>query len=187
MNRRRPVWMGAMLALALGALSACSPHVATLSGRGSLRITGQEVRISVSDAPTAYVQSGGGLVIGARTVPLTPGEQTLARLYYHYAIGVRAAGEATGKAGGRLGVAIVGSLFSALWHDNSSVINRTAHAGAATVTASARKLCAQLAGLESVQNTLAAAQPAFAPYRVIRHRDVSHCFTGTAKHGAHTS
>lgn len=176
MNCRVPVWIAA--AVTLGTLAGCTARVADVSGHGSLTIAANEVRISVPDAPKAYVQSGGGLVIGGRTVVLTPAEQTLARRYYRYALGITTAGKATGVAGGRLGIAIIGSLFSALWHDDSSIIDRTAHAGAANVKTHVRALCTQLAKFEAAQNALAAAQPAFAPYRVVRGSDVSHCIQG---------
>ncbi len=183
MKRRLPVGILVAGALALGALAACTSHL-NGSGHGTLAIAGHEVRITVPGAPKAYVQSGGGLVIGGRMVPLTPAEQTHARLYYQYARGIVAAGEATGEAGGKLGAAVVGSLFSALWHDNSAIVNRTAQAGAAKVRAHVQTLCAQLAGLETEQNALAAALPAFARYRVIRQSDVAQCIKGAERHAA---
>ncbi len=186
MKRRLLVQILVAGALALGAVAACTPHI-TSNGHGRLAIAGHEVRITVPGAPEAYVQSGGGLVIGERTLPLTPAEQTRARLYYQYARGIVAAGEATGEAGSKLGVAVVGSLFSALWHDNSAIVNRTAHAGAAKVQEHVQALCTQLAGLESEQNALAAALPAFARYRVIRQSDVAQCIKGAERHAARKS
>ncbi len=183
MNRRLTVGIVAACALALGVLTGCTAHVSSDSGHGTLSIAANEVRISVPGAAKAYVQSGGGLVIGRRTVPLSPAGQELARRYYRYALGVMAAGVATGKAGGRLGVDIVGSLFSALWHGDSSIIKHTAHSGAAKVRANVQVLCTDLAGLETAQNALAADQPAFAPYRVIRKSQIKECLKGAHRDG----
>lgn len=169
--------------LAIGLLAACTQH-AQLSAHGSLRVVDNEVRITVPGAPDAYVQSGGGLAIGSSTLALTPAEQTLAQRYYQDASGLGAAGKATGEAGGRMGIAIIGSLFSALWHDDSSIIDRTAHRGAAGIKSDVQGLCEQLSGLRSTQDALASALPAFAPYRVIRAHDVSECFRGAERHGA---
>lgn len=175
--KRRPfalLWA----ALPLMALASCG-HIDQSPGHGSISIASNAVRICVRGAPRATIERDGSLLIGRRTVALSPVEQTLARRYYQDVLHISAAGEATGEAGGKLGVSVVGSLFSALWHDNSSIIRRTAKHGAARVTADARALCAQLARLETLQNTLASDQPAFAPYRLVRHRDVTRCLNGT--------
>ncbi len=168
-------------ALPLLALAACG-HTDETAGRGSLSIASDAVHLSVRGAPKATIKSDGGFLIGQRTVPLSPAEQALARHYYQDALDIGAAGKATGEAGGKLGVSVFGSLFSAIWHDNSAIIKRSAKQGAAGVAADVRTLCARLAGLEAVQNTLAADQPAFAPYRIIRHKNVTDCRKGTGKH-----
>ena len=173
------------VALPLVALAACS-HTDEVVGHGSLSITSDAVNISVSGAPKATIDSNGTLRIGQRTVPLSAADQTLARDYYQDVLRISTAGKATGKAGGKLGVSVVGSLFSALWHDNSSIIKRTAKQGAARVTADIRTLCAHLADLETAQNTLAADQPAFAPYRIVRHKDVTDCRKGTGRNATVT-
>ena len=174
---RRPfalIWA----ALPLMALAACGHNDVTAS-HGSISIVSNTVRISVRGAPRATIDSDGNLLIGRRAVALSPAEQRLARRYYRDVLHISAAGETTAEAGGKLGVSVFGSLFFALWHDNSSIIRHTAKHGAARVTADARTLCAHLARLETLQNTLAADQPAFAPYRVVRHKDVTGCLSGT--------
>ena len=187
MNRRIGLLIGAVLLPGLAALSGCSEHISTSSGRGTFAIEGTAVRISVPDEPHADVHSSGRLVIGGRTIALTPSEQMLAREYYQHALGISAAGAATGKAGGRLGVDIVGSLFSALWHGDSAVIQRTAHQGSAKVRSDVRALCGQMAELATAQNALAAAVSAFAPYRIVRHHDVEQCIRGAKRHSEPSS
>ncbi len=183
MNRHSSARITIAGMLAAGLLAACTQH-AQMSAHGSLRVVDNEVRITVPGAPTAYVQSGGGVAIGSRTLALTAAEQTLAQQYYQYASGLGSAGKATGEAGGRMGIAVIGSLFSALWHDDSSIIDRTAHQGAASIKTHVQGLCAQLSGLRSTQDALASALPAFAPYRIIRANDVAECFQGAEHHGA---
>ena len=183
MNRHSSARITIAGLLAVGLLAACTQH-AQMNTHGSLRVVNNEVRITVRGAPDAYVQSGGGLAIGSRTLTLTPAEQTLAQRYYQDASGLGAAGKATGEAGGRMGIAIIGSLFSALWHDDSSIIDRTAHRGAASIKANVQSLCAELSGLRTTQDALASALPAFTPYRVIRARDVSECLHGAERHDA---
>ena len=167
-------------ALPLTALAACG-HGGQTVGRGSLSIASDAVHISARGAPKATITSDGDLLIGRRAVEISPAEQALARHYYQDALDIGAASKATGEAGGKLGISVVGSLFSAIWHDNSAIIKRTAKHGAAGVAADVRTLCARLAGLEAVQNTLAADQPGFAPYRIIRHKNVSDCRKGTGQ------
>lgn len=183
MNRHSSARIGIAGALAIGLLAACTQH-AQKDSHGALSVASNEVRITVPGAPTAYVQSGGGVVIGSSTLSLTAAEQTLAQRYYQYASGLGAAGNATGETGGRMGIAIIGSFFSALWHDDSSIIDRTAHQGAASIKTHIQGLCAQLSGLRTTQDALAAALAAFAPYRVIRARDVTECLRDAERHGA---
>ena len=178
MNNRVAVWMGAAGAVALAVLSGCTAHINTMGDRGTLSIKDNAVRIRVPGKPSAYVDADGGLVIGGQAVTLTPAERALTEDYYGHALGMSNAGAATGEAGGRLGVDIVGSLFTALWQDDSSVIDRTAHRGSARVKADVRTLCTQMDGLVGTQKKLAAVLPAFAPYNIIRERDVRHCFQG---------
>jgi hypothetical protein len=182
MNQRRMLLIGAVLLIGL---SGCTEHISTSSGRGTFTIAGSAVRISVPGRSDAYVHSSGRVMIGGRAIALTPPEQTLARQYYQHALGISAAGAATGKAGGRLGVDIVGSLFSALWQGDSAVIRRTAQQGSARVRSDVRALCGQMAQLAAAQNALAAAVTAFAPYRIVRHRDIEQCIHGAERHAEH--
>lgn len=178
MNRSLPVLLCAMLFLL--AVASCG-HTDTSAAHGSLAIRGKAVRITVSGAPPASVQSDGNLVIGGRAVTQNAAERSLAQRYYQDVLAVTAAGKASGEAGAKLGGAIVGSIFSALWNDDSSIIKRTANSGAAGLKAHIEALCAGLKALEAAQNALAARQPAFAPYRIVRHKAVTGCLKGTAQ------
>jgi hypothetical protein len=182
MNHRVSPLIGAALLPALAALCGCTNHISTSNRRGTFAIKGTAVRITVPGESNAYVHASGRLIIARRAVALTPSEQTLAQQYYQHARGISAAGVAAGEAGGQLGVDVVGSLFSALWQDNSSVIERTAHQGSAKVRSDVRALCEQMAQLAAAQNALAAAVVAFAPYRIVHRSDVARCMRGTLRH-----
>ena len=186
MNRRIALLIGALLLPTLAALSGCTEHISTSSRHGTFAIEGTAVRISAPGVADAYVYASGRLVIARHTVALSSAEQTVAQQYYLHALGISAAGVAAGQAGGRLGVDVVGSLFSALWQDNSSVIKRTAHRGSAKVRADVRSLCAQMAQLAAAQNALAADVAAFAPYRIVRRSDVAQCLRGARRHTERT-
>lgn len=177
MNRRLPVLLTAVLTLA--ALASCG-YTNDNASHGSLSIRGNAVHISVRDAPPASIQSDGNLLIGGRAVTQNAAERALARRYYQDVLGVTAAGRASGEAGAKLGGEVLGSIFSALWNDDSSIIKRTANSGAAGLKAHVEALCARLQALDAAQNALAARQPAFMPYRVVRHKDVTGCLKGAA-------
>ena len=168
--------------LTLALLSACSRQ-APLDGSGSILVTDHAVRISVSGAPTASVQSSGDIAIGSHPVPLTAPQQALAQHYYQDAVRLEAAGESTGKAGGRAVVSMLGSLGSALWHDDASTVNRAAHQDAANIKARVSALCGRMSALRGAQNALIAVLPAFAPYRVIHAHQVAHCLRGVERAG----
>lgn len=179
MKHTVPVVLCAVVPLV--ALASCV-RVNGGSGVGSLSLAANNVRISVRGTPDATIESDGRLMIRGQAVPLSAPEQTLAREYYRRARDVINASKATGEAGGRMGLRIIGSLFSALWHDNSAIIDHTAHAQAANVKTHLGALCAQLKALEAAQDELAAEQPAFAGYRVIRNREVTQCVKGMGRH-----
>lgn len=178
MNCSLPVLLCAMLPLV--ALTSCG-HADVSASHGSLSIHDDAVRITVRGAPPASVQSDGNLVIGGRAVTQSAADRALARRYYQDVLTVTAAGKASGEAGAKLGGAIVGSIFSALWNDDSSIIKRTANSGAVGLKAHIEALCAGLKALETAQNALAARQPAFAPYRIVRHKAVTGCLKGAAQ------
>jgi hypothetical protein len=182
MNHRIALLIGVLLLPTLTVLAGCTEHISTTSRHGTFAIEGTAVRISTPGESDAYVHASGRLVVAGHTLTLTPSEQTLAQQYYQHALGISAAGAAVGEAGGQLGVDVVGSLFSALWQGDSSVIKRTAHRGSAKVRADVRSLCEQMAQLAAAQNALAAAVAAFAPYRIVRRSDVAQCLRGARRH-----
>ncbi len=183
MNRTVAVWTLGAATLLAGALAA--GHASELADRrGAIDLRHHEVRISVRGEPHADIRRNGDLVIGGHPIALSAPQRLLTLRYYRDAHGLANAGITVGKAGGWLAFKVIGSMFSALWHDDSAIIDHTAHTQAARLKGRVEALCTQMSALESTQDQLAAAQPAFAPYAYIRKSDVSECLKD-AKDGSH--
>lgn len=175
MKRTATAWTLGAAALLTGALAV--GHAAELaSSRGAIDLRHHEVRISVRGEPDADIRRDGDLVIGGHPIALSAPQRLLTLRYYRDAHSLASAGMTVGKAGGWLAFKVIGSMFSALWHDDSAIIDHTAHTQAARLKARVEALCTQVSALKSTQDQLAAAQPAFAPYAYIRKSDVSKCF-----------
>ncbi len=173
----------ALSATILGGLALS--HASELdSSRGSIELRHHVVRITARGKPDAEILRDGDLVIDGDPVALTAAQRALTVRYYLDAHTLAASGEAVGKAGGWLALKVVGSLFSALWHDNSAIVDRTAHSQQMRLKAHLKDLCARMSEVRTVQDRLAAAQPAFAPYAYLRRSDVRKCLKG-AGHSRH--
>lgn len=170
-------------AVALGALAPGYAAEMNIS-HGSIELRPHAVLLHAHGKPDARILSDGDLLIDGKAVALTAAGRALTQRYYADAHGVAAAGEAVGKAGGWLALKIVGSLFSALWHGDSAIVDRTAHSQQARLQGRVDDLCGQLSALKTVQDRLAAAQPVFTPYAYIRTADVTKCYRD-AKNGSH--
>ncbi|MCK9366240.1 MAG: hypothetical protein M0P72_03700 [Metallibacterium scheffleri] len=161
--------------LTLG-LSACG------SGSG-ISVDGQRIdvhaeRVSIRDrsGSTAEIKGNGDLRIAGKTVPLTPAQRMLSTRYFTQAQVIVFDGKQTGWAGAHMAGSVVGSLFSALFHDDSRIIEDTAHAQAARLDGQVDRLCGAIGALRVTQDQLAVRLPAFAPYAAIDPRSVRSCF-----------
>ncbi len=148
------------------------------TGHGSIELRHHAVRICARGEPRADILRNGNLLIGGNPVALTPAQRILTLRYYLDAHTVAAAGAAVGKAGGGMGLKVIGSLFSALWHDNSAIVDHTTRSQQRRLEARLKDLCARMSALRAVQDRLAAAQSAFAPYAYLRRSDVRDCLKG---------
>ncbi len=175
MKRTIVVWALGAAAVLTGAIVV--GHASELaSSRGAIDLRHHEVRISVRGEPHADIRRNGDLVIGGHPITLSAPQRLLTLRYYREAHSLASAGMTVGKAGGWLALKVVGSMFSALWHDDSAIIDHTAHTQAERLKKRVEALCTQVSALKSSQDQLASAQPAFAPYAYIRKSDVSKCF-----------
>ena len=161
--------------LTLG-LSACG------SG-ASINMDGQTIdmhaeRISIRDhaGDTAEIDANGALRIAGETVSLTPAQRVLTTRYFTQAQIAMFDGEQTGWAGAHMAGSVIGSLFSALFHDDSRIIGDTAHVQATNLDRHVDRLCAEIGAIRATQDQLVARLPAFAPYAAIDPRSVKSCF-----------
>lgn len=165
----------ALIALLTLGLAACG------SGSG-ISVDGQRIdvhagRVSIRDrgGSTAEIKGNGDLGIAGKTVPLTPAQRVLTTRYFTQAQVIVFDGKQTGWAGAHMAGSVVGSLFSALFHDDSRIIEDTAHAQAARLDGQVDRLCGAIGALRVTQDQLAARLPAFVPYAAITQRSVSGC------------
>ncbi|EQD63773.1 conserved hypothetical protein, secreted [mine drainage metagenome] len=161
--------------LTLG-LSACG-------GDASINMDGQTIRmhadrVSIRDrgGDTAEIEANGALRIAGKPVPLTPAQRVLTTRYFAQSQVALFDGKQTGWAGAHMAGSIVGSLFSALFHDDSRIINHTAHAQTANLDRHVDRLCSAIGAIRATQDQLVARLPAFAPYAAIDQRSVKSCF-----------
>ncbi len=178
-------WAGAVVLTVLAAgLVACGVDSVDIDGR-TLQIHHDAVVIHARRGPGARIRRDGSLLVGDKVVALTAAQRVLSRRYYAEVEDIRRQGIVMGEAGAAMATGVVGSLFSALFHDDAHIINRTADAQSGRIQADAAALCRQMDALKTTQDALAAAQPAFVPYAIIRQRDVGHCrVTARSRTGA---
>ena len=161
--------------LTLG-LSACG-------GGASINMDGQTIhmhadRISIRDrgGDTAEIEANGALRIAGKPVDLTPAQRVLTTRYFTQAQIALFDGKQTGWAGAHMAGSVIGSLFSALFHDDSRIINHTAHAQTVKLDRHVDRLCAEIGAIRGTQDQLVARLPAFAPYAAIDRRSVKSCW-----------
>ena len=176
MYLQRRVARFALIGLLTLGLSACG-------GGASINMDGQTIhmhadRISIRDrgGDTAEIEANGALRIAGRAVALTPAQRVLTTRYFTQAQVALFDGVRTGIAGAHMAGSVIGSLFSALFHDDSRIINHTAHAQTVKLDRHVDRLCAEIGAIRGTQDQLVARLPAFAPYAVIDRRSVKSCW-----------
>ena len=160
--------------LTLG-LAACG------SGSG-ISVDGQRIdvhagRVSIRtrSGGTAQILRNGDLRIAGRPVVLTPAQHVLTTRYFTQTQIALFDGVRTGIAGARMAGSVIGALIPALLHDDSRIIDDTAHAQTVKLDRHVDRLCAEIGAIRSTQDQLVARLPAFAPYAVIDQRSVKSC------------
>ena len=149
------------VALAVG-LAACSPSI---HGFGhSVTFQNGELVARAPGRPNAYVSTDGSLRIGKRAIEVTPAQRRLLTDYYAEAGTVTAEGEATGRAGAKLGVQAMGDAVKAIFSGESAATRKDIHAKARAIRASALQMCNGVNRLQEIQREIAAQLPAFTPY-----------------------
>lgn len=161
--------------LTLG-LSACGSGASISMDGQAIRMHAGRISIRDRAGDTAEIEANGALRIAGESVALTPAQRVLTTRYFAQSQVVLFYGKQTGWAGAHMAGSVVGSLFSALFHDDSRIIEDTAHAQAARLDGQVDRLCGAIGAMRATQDQLVARLPAFAPYAAIDPRSVKSCF-----------
>ena len=176
MHVQRRVARIAVIALLTLGLGACDSGTSISMEGQSIDLHASHILIRTRSDDTAEILRNGDLRIAGKPVDLTPAQRVLTTRYFTQAQIALFDGKQTGRAGAHMAGSVIGSLFSALFHDNSRIINHTAHAQTVNLDRHVDRLCAEIGAIRSTQDQLVARLPAFAPYAVIDRRSVKSCW-----------
>ena len=165
----------ALLTLGLGACGSGTSISISMGGQ-SIDLHASHILIRTRSGDTAEILRNGDLRIAGRAVALTPAQRVLTTRYFTQAQVALFDGVRTGIAGARMAGSVIGALIPALFHDDSRIINDTAHAQTVNLDRHVDRLCAEIGAIRSTQDQLVARLPAFAPYAVIDQRSVKSCW-----------
>ena len=163
-------------AFAAACAIGCGDHAASVTlAHGRLSVHPHEVTIERTGGPDAHLLAGGVLRIGSEDVTLTAEQKATVETYYNAALAITEHGIATGKAGAEVGAVAAKEVVSGLAHGDTSQIGAKVEASAAKVKEQALRICDDFKAMHAAQEALAAALPAFEPYRALSEADVSDC------------
>jgi hypothetical protein len=177
MYLQRRVARFALIALLTLGLSACGGGARISMNGQTIRVHADHIWIRDRGGDTAEIKANGALRIAGKPMALTPAQRVLTtRLFTQVQIAMYD-GKQTGWAGAHLAGSVIGSLFSALFHDDSRIINHTAHAQTANLDRHVDRLCTAIGAIRTTQDQLVAQLPAFAPYASISAHALKNCST----------
>ena len=172
--QRRVARIAVIALLALG-LGACGSGASIRMEGASIDLHARHISISTRSGGTAQILRNGDLRIAGRPVVLTPAQHVLTTRYFTQTQIALFDGVRTGIAGARMADSVIGALIPALLHDDSRIIDDTAHAQTVKLDRHVDRLCAEIGAIRATQDQLVARLPAFAPYAVIGQRSVRSC------------
>ena len=176
MYLQRRVARIAVIALLTLGLGACGSGTSISMGGQSIDLHASHILIRTRSGDTAEILRDGDLRIAGRAVTLTPAQRALTTRYFTQAQVALFDGVRTGIAGARMAGSVIGALIPALFHDDSRIINDTAHAQTVNLDRHVDRLCAEIGAIRGTQDQLVARLPAFAPYAAIDQRSVKSCW-----------
>ena len=166
----------AVIALLTLGLGACGSGTSISMGGQSIDLHASHILIRTRSGDTAEIPRNGDLRIAGRAVALTPAQRVLTTRYFTQTQVALFDGVRTGIAGARMAGSVIGALIPALFHDDSRIINDTAHAQTVNLDRHVDRLCAEIGAIRSTQDQLVVRLPAFAPYAAIGQRPVESCW-----------
>ncbi|MDQ3288719.1 MAG: ankyrin repeat domain-containing protein [Pseudomonadota bacterium] len=174
-----------MLALLLtGVLSACNaPSTVTIGGESVLQnitVKGDRVGATSADGSTAWINADGTIEIDGRPVELDDTQKALTLRYHREAMAIRSEGIAIGKSGVALAGKSIGNVVRGLTGGEPEAIEGRIEADAREIEQLAMGICEKAGTLQSIQDELAQALPAFEPYASMTGADTRDCERQTA-------
>lgn len=181
MKTLRPMIFALLLT---AAISACnSPSTMKIGGESVLQhitVKGDRVGAASHDGSTAWIDADGTLEIDGKPVALDARQQALALAYHQEAMSIRSEGIAIGKSGVALAGKSIGNVVRGLTGGEPEAIEGRIEADAREIEDRAMRICERAGTLQSIQDQMAEALPAFAPYATMTGSDTSDCNKHTA-------
>ena len=169
----------AALIVVAALLAACNPTTnVRIAGEKPLKhLTIEDDRVGVRSAEgdVAWIEADGSLAIDGQPVALDPPQRALTVRFYTEAHAIRDDGVAIGKSGTAMAGKSVRSVVRGLTRGNPDDIGPEIEAEARELEVHAMRLCARIGTLQSVQDQLARAVPAFTPFALIRNTKTEAC------------
>jgi len=159
--KRFVILTGAVLIAAV--LAGCSPGIHTLDN--SITFDSSGMVVHAPGRASAHIDRDGELRIDGKAIAVTPAQRQLLQRYYRQARDLMDSGKAMGEHGVAVAARGIGEAIASIFHHDSATANRRMDAEAQGMERAADKLCADIKALGTTQQAIAAAIPAFAPYR----------------------
>lgn len=167
------------LALVAAVLAACNPtpNIRIAGDKPLKHLTIEDDRVGVRSpaGEMAWIEADGALAIDGQPVVLDAPQRALTVRFHTEAREIRDDGVAIGKSGAAMAGKTVQSVVRGLTRGNPDDIGPEIEAEARELEAHAMRLCARIGTLQSVQDELAQAVPAFAPFATIRDTQTEAC------------
>lgn len=146
-----------------------------LNSSTDIRINGKRIQRNADDLPKAEITPDGQLIVAGTPIAMDANARALAREYRAAILAVAETGMDLGVQGADLGMRAAADAIGSLLRGDTDQMEKRVEAEAASLEASAMRLCDQLPGLLAAQDALAAAVPEFAPYARMETSDVDDC------------
>lgn len=167
------------LAVVAAVLAACNPtpNIRIAGDKPLKHLTIEDDRVGVRspEGDMAWIEADGSLAIDGQPVVLDAPRRALTVRFYNEAHAIRDDGVAIGKSGAAMAGKSVRSVVRGLTRGNPDDIGPEIEAEARELEAHAMRLCARVGTLQSVQDQLAQAVPAFMPFATIRNTKTEAC------------
>ena len=180
MNTNRTLALAMLLAASLGSMGchrSIADSTSAITAKAQQKIAEQNLSLGDHDGhlPDAELTPQGDLLIGGNKVAVTAEQHALLVQYRQQLEKIARDGVAIGIQGVDLAGKAVSTALSSIVSGDSEGTNARIESEAGKIKASARQLCADLPGLLSTQQKLAAALPEFRPYATMTNDDSKDC------------